>query len=521
MSRSIHDTHRALHRILRDDYADSDLRRALAREVRGNIRRQRWIKEQVREQRARDERLPLPVFDPDLTPVLVEDRGPFVHHSATEGDVRELLRRMPPGMLDGLGPIRLCLGEKTIRDEQGPEEFERPDPYTGRFGEELLPGVFVPALRGLYSIRDCGVVIHAHVHEVGAPGPLAIHLKLIALATLVHEAAHHYDRMFRVASDRWRMDAEVKNERYARTRALELVETCVVPYLEERYPDECAAFRRWEAQHVGHALPLAVYTDDRERAFDLGAALERLARAVAAGEDPYRRRLHFVRALVLFERWEDARQLLAGLLAERPDDVDALTLQAYCADGSAQHDLAESLCRAVLARRSAPPSAGRLLARLLRRQARWEELATHVTGTLARDPEREPDAELLGLRARALVELDRLDAAADDIAALRAAGDAERRDADVVDALLLCRRGAWNRAFMAAQRVLRAPRSKHEDEPVEALAVRLESALQLGWSAQVAPLADAEVADLRACGRGAWIDRLLADQAAERSRGGS
>ncbi|MCY1058202.1 hypothetical protein [Nannocystis sp. SCPEA4] len=509
MSRSIHDTHGVLDRILASDYADLDAQSELADEVRENIRRQRRIKRRIREQRGRDGRPPLPIVDPDTAPVLVEDGGPYVHHAATEADVREILRRMPPGSLDGLGPIRLCVGE-----ERRATEDEPADPWTGRPGSEVLPGVYGPDTAGLYDGDDASIRLHAFVREPGAPGPFGVYLKLRALAVLVHELSHHYDFTFRTRGDRWRMDPGDKTETYADTRAFGLIECCVVPYLHERYADECAAFRRWQMQHAGCSLPLEVLADERRERTGPGDAFLMLVFALAAGQDPLNARAHYAESLAIDGRDEDARQVVDGVLGERPEHAGALLTRAVVAFRRGDDDIAERSCRGALA---SSPDAELLLARLLCRQARWQELADVTTHALIK---RERDHRLRVLRACARVELLELDAAAEDVAVLQRSPDRYmQREAAVVEALRLCRGGRWEEALAAGERLLDA-KGLPPLRRAEMRALVNECALRLGRDDRLVPLAAAEVAELRRRGHDAWMDRLMAELRAWSARVG-
>jgi tetratricopeptide (TPR) repeat protein len=502
VSRSIHDTYGVLCRLLTDDYARAPQTRE--DELRENIRRQRLIKRRFHQQRRRQDRPPLPSVDPDAAPVLVEDDGPYVHHAANELDVRAILRRMPPGSLDGLGPIRLCSGGKEKRRRR----HESADPFTGRPGFEILPGVYATWVRGLYSERDCGIGLYAFVHESDAPWPFGVYLKLYTLATLMHELSHHYDFAFRTSGDRWRMDhGGEKTEGYADTRAFELIELCVVPYLLERYGDECAALVRWQEQHAGCSLPLEALADRRPGRPSPGPALTDFAKAIAAGEDPLQARAEYAERLLECGRREEATRIVNGVLEKHPKHPEALVVQALLAYRSEQYDVIERNCRAALLGTPAPVLAGLLLARLLCDQARWEELATMTTEALRGTAE--PHPSLIGLRARARVELRQWDAAAEDIAVLQRDDDDEnRREAAVLDAIGLCRRGQWETARSAAQRLLGTPELWRAHLAV-LRAVSFECALRLGRS--VEPLHDGDIACLREHGHGAWVDRLLTD----------
>lgn len=500
VSRSIHDTHSALRRLLSEDYADPRLKRALAREVRENLRRRRSIKSRLQEQRGRDGRPPVPRVDPASTPILVTDEGRFVHHAATEADIREVMRRMPSGSLDGLGPIRLRLGKEPRQSED-----DEPDPYTGRHGYEALPGVYSHIYRGLYSLSEHQIDIHAYVHAAGAAGPLAIYLKLLSLAALVHELSHHFDRTFRTLGDRWRMDDEARDEGYANTEERAHVRTIVVPYLLERYPDECAAFRRWEALHARHELPLEAYADDAD------GALEDLAEALAQGKDPLAARVVFADGLLRAGRDADAATVIEGVLAERPSDPDAHVLRAVIADQRGQYDVVEASCTVALSDGSPYARAEMLLTHVYCEQARWDELAALATRMLARPLGARVDLRMLELRARACIERGQGEAAAGDIASLRQrATDADAVGrADALTALRSLRDGDCEAALAAAQRLLQV-RLLVGSTRAEALAIRLESAVRLGRPAAEYVPDDDAIARLRGDGRRSWIDRLLA-----------
>ncbi|MCY0991303.1 hypothetical protein OV203_29420 [Nannocystis sp. ILAH1] len=511
MSRSIHDTHGVLRRILARDDIDARARSKLANKVRENIRRQRWIKDRARQQRRRDRRPPPPLVDPDTTPVLLEDGGPYVHHAATEADVREILRRMPFGSLDGLGPIHLCIGDEPRRTDKEPV-----DPWTGRPGIKVLPGVYGPATAGLYIHSDASIRLHAFVHEPGAPGPFGIYLKLRTLAVLVHELSHHYDHMFRVRGDRWRMDPGEKAEAYAETRERELVESCVVPYLHERYADECAAFRRWEIQHAGCSLPFEVLVGDRPGRPGLGGAFIGLVFGLAAGEDPLDARGLHAELLALHDRDEDALQVVDGMLGEQPDHTVALVTRAKIALRRGLHELAERSCRAALA---SSQEAAQLLGELLCSQARWQELADVTTRALADFPDQGCDSRLRVLRGRARVELLELDAAAEDAAVLqRSIWHDMQHEAGIIDALRLCRGGRWEEALAAAERLQDTRGGLSRVHRAETRAVVLECALRLGRGGRLAPLDRADVAELHSHGHQAWVARLMAEHGARVSQ---
>src|SRR5690349_2011975 len=137
MSRSVHDTRGVLRRTRIEDYADPEEKRERIRALRANIADQRALKQQTRHQRRR-RGLSLATFDADRIPIVVSDESTYVHHSVTEEDVRGVLRRLPPGMLDGLCEIHLCrCDHPSRRDDEG----QKVDPYTGTPATEYVPSV--------------------------------------------------------------------------------------------------------------------------------------------------------------------------------------------------------------------------------------------------------------------------------------------------------------------------------------------------------------------------------------------
>src|SRR5437870_203463 len=107
MSRSVHDTHGVLRRILRDDWSDREEKWERARAVIREVDRQCCIKRRVQEHRGGAVSRDPPPFDPDHAAIVAVAGEPSLHHPATDDDLRAVMRRMVPGSLDGLGPVYL------------------------------------------------------------------------------------------------------------------------------------------------------------------------------------------------------------------------------------------------------------------------------------------------------------------------------------------------------------------------------------------------------------------------------
>ena len=120
---------------------------------------------------------------------------------------------------------------------------------------------------------------------------------------LVHEVAHHVDHTTRVARGRWRADEERKVEEYADTRMLEWTRGIVLPYLEERYPDEVERLLGWIERHGGVRLSLETVADDptdvMAHFFPCSAAVHELMKCVLEEMDPFDVRVEFAEELWL------------------------------------------------------------------------------------------------------------------------------------------------------------------------------------------------------------------------------
>lgn len=507
MSRSIHDTRRFLFEALYDNFADRELQGELVRTARHNLRQQRSIKDHTRQQRRRGE-LQLPPLDPEHVPIVSVDQSPWVHHALTEEDLRAVMRRLPPGSLDGLNAVELCLGGKA---RGGGNPSAPRDPYTDSPGREILPGIYTGLDTGDYDKDRRTIRIFAYVHEVDAPGVLGIVLKLTALLAFTQQAAHHFDHTFRAGGSRWRGDDRDKNESYAARVALAHAIDHVVPYLQERYAAECAALSAWMQEHGGVALPLlALIGDRKERQERVLRALRTLASAARNGERA-ETRSGFAQALHDAGYHDFALAAIARILTEQPAHPGALCVRACVAACRGEYELAEHTCRGVLAGAPACAAAWEVLSRVCFAQRRWQDLvACSTAGFELREGGAETRYRQLAYRAQAQLALGRWEPLAEDLAALRAWGNKQgARAADVFTALMLCRREKWAEAHLEACRLLERPGFAGAAAELEA--VRFESAHRMGRPRRAGTLTEQKIERLRAAGYEAWADRLVAE----------
>ena len=134
MGRTIHDTWGVADRALKADWSDPAIPRAIADEMRQNWLRQQAIRDGERRVRRRGALPPQPV-SPEQVPIVIEDDAPHLRYGATEEDIRAVFRRLPPGSLDGLQEVRLCLDREDAR-----RGTRVRDPFIQRLRHELVPG---------------------------------------------------------------------------------------------------------------------------------------------------------------------------------------------------------------------------------------------------------------------------------------------------------------------------------------------------------------------------------------------
>jgi tetratricopeptide (TPR) repeat protein len=522
MSRSVHSTRNEYRRQGKFHYADEEVREARLEALREELGKKRRIKRQAREERdspARQSVSPVPV---DAIPITVVEEAPWIIYPAGPVDLRAVMARLPPGALDGLSHIRLCLGLEYHEEKLSPEDSsaER-DPWVGRVGYENVPGVFGGHFLGTYSYPPNRIDLYAYLIDPALPDrPMwELFFRLRMLSTFVHEVAHHQDHMLRVGRGRWRMDDTDKNEDYATTQQGHWVRDVVVPYIEQTYPDAVAALSGWLRHHGGTDVPLLLLadtwgwdTDGKLVPVVFGSALEAiqyLARAVHKGETLTAIRLNFARDLHYGANFEEALRAIDRVLAEEPHNLEALTLRADIFEHQEEYARAEALAREVIERDERYVDAWMVLADIHMARLAWPELldsASRGMATTAAEDWRW--GSLLAERARALLELERFAELAADLDTLAGMTGYRRRRANTLRAIMLVRTGKHEEAFRLAQDGLSEQRVTLPEGAVFR-AVRFEAAHLLGRPGEAGELDEDDLAFLRRTQHEAWVDRLV------------
>lgn len=339
MSRSIHTTRRTLARIRKQDFSDKAAKAEAIDEGRQQIWKKRRIKRQVTNERKR-KAAPLAGTAVETIPIEVLDESPYVHHAASPGDIRAILTALPEAATEGISRIQLLLGVEDM-EESARDSYADRDPFTGRLSYTVFPGVYAGDWLGSYSPKTGRICIHAYVFDesrLPLPRPLCeVYLRLHALKTLVHEVAHHHDRIRRVSRGRWLSDREENFEAYAEKMEYEWTNEIVIPYLKRAYPKETKALRKWVAHRGGLMVPLEFFAGDCRKTqrngfirlvFSTSSGFESWVEEWSTCPSLTASRLAFAWELHYADLYNECLTVVENILAKEPNHVAALTCMA-------------------------------------------------------------------------------------------------------------------------------------------------------------------------------------------------
>jgi tetratricopeptide (TPR) repeat protein len=517
MSRSIHANRRTYLDEKRLDYSDKWLHRARLAEIARASRKKRRIKTLVSEERRRPEMPAMTPVSPDTVSILLVDDDEHIFFPASPEDFRRVLQLLPQGVLDGVSEIRLHSGQAEFDEDAGQAERRtgQRDPWLGRLGSEIIPGVFAGPYLGVYIRSTSAIEIYAYVRDPSEEWSPALDffLRLVMIETFIHEIAHHDDRMRRIASGRWRFDNVTKKEHYAETAAAAWLDKNAIPYLVDTYPEGAAALHEWVHDHTGTTFPLRDLATNWHwganalpiplQEFSVYFALTDLAFDLRDGVPRLDARVNLARELHFAEVYDKALEVLDSVLREDPASLEAKTLVSDIYEHQCRYEDAESMAIDLLS--AAPDSVDVwwVLCQVYESRQEWNRLVEATAQYLARHT----SFDVLDSQTRAFLELGDDEAFEANLQEF-----VDRGEAVAVArfrALKILRSGGPEEALRCAEKWLRRNIAPY-DRAVFA-AIRFEAAHRLGSRRFIRALDAESIAKLRLTKYGPWVDRLASE----------
>jgi len=326
-------------------------------------------------------------FDPAGIPIDRKENS-FVRFPTTDDDIRELMKRLPPGSCDGISEIRLRLGNKPKLDNDPNVEKSRIlDPFKGVYDYEYLPGVYSSIILGQYSPSDTTIWLYAYLYDTALPerGMWELFLKLQMLKTLIHEIGHHCDFMARCGQHRWLGSSRDRNEIYAENREHDWSQGILAPYLHEKYPLEVNNLEKWIEHYGGIQLPLeAMMGDPRttvmgekilSRAIfgDIPSSISNLSHEVNENTNIMETRLSFAKDLRCGDYFVMALEIIDGILISEKDNIEVLRERAVILWMKEEYEAADLAIKKVLKLDNSDPDNWRLAASINISLHNWEK----------------------------------------------------------------------------------------------------------------------------------------------------
>ena len=397
-------------------------------EIEKDLSRKRTIKDAVLGARSAEE-VEKPAGLAGPIPIRIVDEGPHILHPATPEDIQAVQRRLPAGILEGISEIVLSLGEHVQAEGWGADIWD-PDPITNRIGLEILPGFYKGWIWGTYESSACRITLHSFVFDPSRPCPMPTKafFKLQVLSTFVHEVAHHFDHTRRTARGRWLASEETKVEHFAEHRQHEWTQECVVPYLEDTYPQDVAELLQWLEVHGKLRFTLGELISDPRQAYvsTIERAVENLLTDVMRETTLLEKLFNFAVNLKIADRYERAQEVVDHILAEAPEQDEALELRANIWNFQENYAEAALLALQLVGRNPRHRRARTTLTRAYEGLGHWAKVIETATESLALFED----------------EFDRLDAIESRCSAYWKLGKREQSDEDL-KTLQLSQRASW------------------------------------------------------------------------------
>lgn len=442
VSRSIHETRRALEEHLRWDHPDHRRRAEEAWILRRRLRQKSRYKQRSAGVRA----LQAPPRSAlRRVGILTEEPHAHIHHPLDADDIRALLDALPGDVRAEVAAVRLRSG---FREEVQPDQGYEPDPWTGRPGHAMCNVVWTPRLLGR-CWPACGEIdLFGYAYDVAGLRVPEVQLTLLWLMqaqTFAHEVAHCWDGVARSKRDRWAADDRHRAESYAERMAREWLASAVLPVFRRRHAVLAGAFDDWVRTHVGVALPVERVAGDVDRS--LWGAVVGLWEMTAewSGEAELDARVAFAEQLHFVDDHAVASEIVQTVLSLDPAHVGASILLGDIAVH--QEDWERALALTARALQLAPSAADAHEDRIgaLMGARRWADAvrACDVALQLPKDS-MDGHRRLITVlhRARSRLELGDEEGALADLDLLPEQGEREVRNRGVaLRASILLRRG--------------------------------------------------------------------------------
>lgn len=384
----------------------------------------RDIKRQIIQERNQE---PLCVAtDPEVFPIIVLDENEFLHYPINVNDIRAILRHLPKGLLDGLKRIELKAG---FGKEKEYDDLPDPDPYTGRPGHEILPGVFQPEVLGTYFSGERVIEVYGYVYKnIQDFGIWNVCLKIYMLTTLVHELSHHFDFQNRIGRGRWYKKEKGKIESYAEVMEYKWLNEAILPYIEETYTEDVYALNQWILQNVGIRLPLSILAGDprktlkngfMKRFFPADEYFFEFAKGTYEGKDKIDAKLNLAKGFHYADMYELSLEIIEVILNSDPQNRKALNLKADTFVHQEKFDEAEQIANYVLSLNENEYDAWDVLSDVYFEKSRWTDFLSASEKALERAADNWRKDSIILRQAEVFIEAGKIDQAKSKLGLLK------------------------------------------------------------------------------------------------------